>query len=138
MLVAAVPVFASSSVYYLYVEGKQPSHWRPGEVLFFSLMISSIALGELIELFSRDKLINGLRLFSLSYFFFCLFLSIFFYGVNVTYEVMTRGQVDERQAILLPSAILAVCILIPGTVLEVVCAKRDREQGNQNQAGRKQ
>lgn len=131
MLVALFPVFATSSVYHLYVAGQHTSHWRPEEVLFFSLMISSIALGELVELFFRDyKNFNNFRLFLLSHFFVCLFLSVFFYGVSVTYEVMNGGRVDEPERILLPSAILAAFIVIPGTVLEYICDKMDRTPDN--------
>lgn len=94
-------------------------------------MISSIALGELIELFFRDKHFNNFRLFLLSHFFVCLFLSVFFYGVTVTYEVMNGGQLDDPERILLPSSILALAILIPGTALELVCDRIDRKQEGQ-------
>lgn len=129
VLVAAIPLFASWAVYRFYLEGAQTWHLRAGEVLFFSLMISSIALGELIELFYRDKKFTNLRLVLVAYFFICIIISVFFYGVSVYHEALNQGRVDWHQRILVPSLVLAGFVLVPGTALEILFDIVDRQEG---------
>jgi hypothetical protein len=130
VLVAAVPFVASWAVYVLYTEGAQTWHIRPGEVLFFSLMISSIALGEIIELLSRDKNFTNLRLILMAYFFICIIISVLLYAMNVYHEEALHGaRLDAQGRVLVFSLVLAGGVVIPGTVLEIVFDIVDRQEG---------
>jgi len=131
VLVAAVPIFASSAIYLLYTEGQHSWHLRPGEVLFYSVMASSIALGELIEMIYKDKNFTSWRFVFGAYFLLGIIGSALLYGMNVHHEVMgqSHGPVDGDEKILIFSFALAVAILVPGTLLEIVFDRADRRDG---------
>jgi len=125
-LVATIPFFASWAVYYFFVGEAHLWHPRTGEVLFFTLMISSISLGELVELFYRDRFTNK-RLMLAAYFFVCIIVSVFFYAASVYYEASNRGPAEGSQKVLGFSVALALFVFVPGTLLEIVFDRIERQ-----------
>jgi hypothetical protein len=124
---ASFPIFASSTVFAL--AAAKDWHFRPGEVLFFTFMISSIALGEMFELFYRDKQFTTMRVCVAGILLVGVVVSTWFYGIVIMNEVINRAALDVAQRILVPSFVLAGVFLALGTVVSFTLDRAERSRG---------
>jgi hypothetical protein len=102
-----------------------PSEHRlnPSEVLFFSFMVSAIALGDVFELVAD----SGWRI-SLAIFFSALLFgavwSIVLYAMNISRGFSSKPPgVESTSNLLLYSEVLAGVFLLVGTIVQVVFGK---------------
>jgi hypothetical protein len=98
---------------------------NPSEVLFFSFMVSAIALGDVFELVAD----SGWRI-SLAIFFSTLLFgavwSIVLYAMNVFQGFSSKPQgVESASNLLLYSEVLAGVFLLVGTIVQVVFGKAE-------------
>lgn len=92
-------------------------------------MISSIALGEMFELFYRDKQFTNTRVCAAGILLFGVIVSTWFYGIVKMNEVINPKALDVPQKILLPSFVLAVVFLALGTVVSFTLDKAEKARG---------
>lgn len=121
-LLALMPIITSYVVYSWFNPDGADWHLSVGEVLFFTFMISAIALGDagelVIELARFREPYKSLLVVSIMLSVGVLY-TLLLYGLNVLHNIPGSREVSGSEALLNHSLVLAVVFFVLGTLVQV-------------------
>jgi len=127
VLFAFIPLFSSILIRYLTGRLSFPSHSDTQEFIFFSLMICSTSIGDLLD-FLPQKEWNLLIRITWSTLLFCIIMSALMYGSWVYENTLSLGPAVFKDNLLSVSVFLAGSLFILTLAIQIFIGKAEQPE----------